>query len=99
MTDLLEVRLGDMLVGKLTLITGDRSFFAFEEAYLNDQNRPVLSQSFFTRSGDLMPESKTVQTKLPAFFSNLLPEGHLRDYLASRGGIKPAIEIITTAPS
>ncbi len=92
MTDRLEVRLGDMLVGKLTLVTGDRSFFAFEESYLNDPNRPVLSQSFFTRSGDLIPESKTVQTKLPPFFSNLLPEGHLRDYLAARGGIKPARE-------
>ncbi len=92
MTDRLEVRLGDMLVGTLTLVTGDRSFFAFEESYLNDSNRPVLSQSFFTRSGELIPESKTVQTKLPPFFSNLLPEGHLRNYLAARGGIKPARE-------
>ena len=77
---------------KLTLVTGDRSFFAFEESYLNEPNRPVLSQSFFTRSGDLIPESRTVQTKLPPFFSNLLPEGHLRDYLAARGEIKPARE-------
>jgi len=92
MTDRLEVRLGDMLVGTLTLVTGDRSFFAFEESYLNESNRPILSQSFFTRSGDLIPESKIVQTKLPPFFSNLLPEGHLRDYLAARGGIKPARE-------
>ncbi len=92
MTDRLEVRLGDVLVGKLTLVTGDRSFFAFEASYLNDPNRPVLSQSFFTRSGDLIPESKIVQTKLPPFFSNLLPEGHLRDYLAARGGIKPVRE-------
>ncbi len=92
MTDRLEVRLGDMLVGTLTLVTGDRSFFAFEESYLNEPNRPILSQSFFTRSGDLIPESKIVQTKLPPFFSNLLPEGHLRDYLATRGGIKPARE-------
>jgi serine/threonine-protein kinase HipA len=92
MTDRLEVRLGNMLVGTLTLVTGDRSFFAFEESYLNDSNRLVLSQSFFTRSGELIPESKIVQTKLPPFFSNLLPEGHLRDYLAARGGIKPARE-------
>ncbi len=40
----------------------------------------------------MLAESKTVQTKLPPFFSNLLPEGHLRDYLAERGGIKPARE-------
>ncbi|MCF6257138.1 MAG: type II toxin-antitoxin system HipA family toxin [Gammaproteobacteria bacterium] len=92
MTDRLEVRLGDVLVGKLTLVTGDRSFFAFEESYLNAPERPILSQSFFARSGDLILISKTVQTKLPPFFSNLLPEGHLRDYLAARGGIKPARE-------
>ncbi len=92
MTDLLEVRLGDTAVGKLTLLTGDRAFFAFEEAYLNDVNRPVLSQSFFTQTGGIIPETKTTQTRLPPFFSNLLPEGHLRTYLAARGGIKPARE-------
>ena len=52
MTDRLEVHLGDMQVGTLTLVTGDRSFFAFEESYLNEPYRPILSQSFFTRSGD-----------------------------------------------
>lgn len=92
MTDILDVRLGENSVGKLTLLTGDRSFFAFDEAYLDDPDRPVLSQSFFTATGDIIPESRPVQTKLPAFFSNLLPEGHLREYLASRGGIKPVRE-------
>ncbi|MES9830244.1 MAG: type II toxin-antitoxin system HipA family toxin [Candidatus Thiodiazotropha sp.] len=92
MTDVLDVRLGDKGVGKLTLLTGDRAFFAFEEDYLNDPDRPVLSQSFFTASGDIIPETRPFQTRLPAFFSNLLPEGHLREYLAARGGIKPARE-------
>jgi serine/threonine-protein kinase HipA len=92
MTDVLDVRLGDKSVGKLTLLTGDRSFFAFEEDYLNDSDRPVLSQSFITTSGDLIPETRPFQTRLPAFFSNLLPEGHLREYLAARGGIKPVRE-------
>ncbi|MEE9397863.1 MAG: type II toxin-antitoxin system HipA family toxin [Methylococcales bacterium] len=92
MTDLLEVRLGNTYVGRLILATGDRALFAFDENYLNDENRPVLSQSFFTQTGDLLPETKTTQTKLPPFFSNLLPEGHLRTYLANRGGIKPARE-------
>ena len=27
--------------------------------------------------------------RLPPFFSNLLPEGHLREYLAARAGVKP----------
>ncbi|MES9991950.1 MAG: type II toxin-antitoxin system HipA family toxin [Candidatus Thiodiazotropha sp.] len=92
MTDVLDVRLGEVSVGKLTLLTGDRSYFAFEEAYLNDPQRPVLSQSFIAASGDLISESRPVQTKLPPFFSNLLPEGHLRDYLAARGGIKTVRE-------
>ena len=92
MSDLLEVSLGNHTVGKLVLITGDRAFFAFDAGYLNNLDRPLLSQSFFTRSGDLIPETKTTQTKLPPFFSNLLPEGHLRRYLAERGGIKPARE-------
>lgn len=92
MTDLLEVNLGNTHVGRLILTTGDRALFAFDEQYLNDENRPVLSQSFFTQAGDLIPETKTTQTKLPPFFSNLLPEGHLRTYLAKRGSIKPARE-------
>ena len=92
MTDVLDVRLGDKSVGKLTLLTGDRSFFVFEEDYLNEPERPVLSQSFFTTSGDIIPETRPFQTRLPAFFSNLLPEGHLREYLAMRGGIKPVRE-------
>ena len=92
MTHIFEVRLGDTVVGKLTLITGDRSFFAFEESYLHDENRPVLSQSFFTQSGNLIQQTKTVQTKIPPFFSNLLPEGHFRSYLAERGNINPARE-------
>ncbi len=76
MTNILEVRLGNTVVGKFDLITGGRAFFTFEESYLNDENRPVLSQSFFTQSGDLIQQTKTVQTKIPPFFSNLLPEGH-----------------------
>ncbi|MGB5458177.1 MAG: HipA domain-containing protein [Gammaproteobacteria bacterium] len=92
MTDVLDVRLGESSVGKLILLTGDRSFFAFEEAYLNDPDRPVLSQSFVAASGEIIPETRPVQTRLPAFFSNLLPEGHLREYLARRGGVKPVRE-------
>ncbi len=92
MTDLLEVQLGQINIGRLVLTTGDRAFFAFEEDYLNNKNRPVLSQSFFTQAGDLISETRTTQTRLPPFFSNLLPEGHLRTYLAERGGIKPERE-------
>jgi len=89
MSQFLEVYLGSEVIGKLTLLSGERSFFAFEDSYLENENRPVLSQSFFSRQGGLMTETKIRQTKLPPFFSNLLPEGHLRTYLASQGGINP----------
>jgi serine/threonine-protein kinase HipA len=34
---------------------------------------------------------------LPVFFSNLLPEGHLREYLAARAGVKPQREFFLLA--
>jgi serine/threonine-protein kinase HipA len=92
MADILDVWLAQTRIGQLTLLTGDRTFFVFEEEYLNDPNRPVLSQSFITGSGEIIPETRTYKTKLPPFFSNLLPEGHLRTYLAKRGGVKPSRE-------
>ncbi|MBL4904199.1 MAG: hypothetical protein JKY62_16360 [Desulfocapsa sp.] len=52
---------------------------------MNNSNRPVLSQSFFTGSGELIPETRTYKTKLPPFFSNLLPEGHLRTSIPTGG--------------
>jgi len=92
MADILDVWLAQTRIGQLTLLPGDRTFFVFEEEYLNDPNHPVLSQSFFTGSGGLIPETRTYKTKLPPFFSNLLPEGHLRTYLAKRGGVKSSRE-------
>lgn len=92
MTSLLRVSLNDDPIGTLTLLPSGGVFFAFDEAYLNAASRPVLSQSFFKPSGDIIPESKSAAGKLPPFFSNLLPEGHMRDYLAQRGGMKPTNE-------
>jgi len=89
MSQLLEVYLGSEVIGKLTLLSSERSFFSFEDSYLDNENRLVLSQSFFSSQGGLITETKIRQTKLPPFFSNLLPEGHLRTYLASQGGINP----------
>ncbi len=94
MNRLLEVRLGDRPIGTLALLPGDRSFFSFEEAYLHDPRRPILSQSFLKPSGELIGATRVTQVKLPPFFSNLLPEGHLRRYLAERGGIKPEREFL-----
>src|SRR5690606_19598471 len=38
--------------------------------------------------GDLYNEPRSYQTRIEPFFSNLLPEGVLRDYLARRAGVK-----------
>lgn len=92
MTSILQVSLNDRAIGTLTMLSSGSSFFAFNEGYLNDPKRPVLSQSFFKPSGEIIPETKTYRVKLAPFFSNLLPEGHLRTYLAERGNIKPVQE-------
>lgn len=91
MSDLLAISLNDTPVGKLILAAGDKIYFTFDESYLNDHQRPVLSQSFINREGGIITQRPT-QTKLPPFFSNLLPEGHLRNYLAQQGGIHPQRE-------
>ncbi len=83
--------LGSTRVGTLVRLPDDRNVFSFDPAYDADPKRPVLSLGFKTAAGDLDTPAPT-QTKLPPFFSNLLPEGHLRTYLAARGGIKPVRE-------
>ena len=75
-------------IGTFILLPGDRTMFAFDEAYINDQNRPTLSLSFKSSTGDLITDIKPRQTRLPPFFSNLLPEGPMREFLAKRAGIK-----------
>lgn len=62
--------------------------FAFTEAYVSDESRPTLSLSFKDAVGNLIVDVRPTQTRLPAIFSNLLPEGALREYLAARAGVK-----------
>jgi serine/threonine-protein kinase HipA len=42
--------------------------------------------------GHLITEFAPVQTKVMPFISNLLPEGHMRTYLAERAGVNPERE-------
>lgn len=83
----LEVHLHETLIGTLTLLPGDRTIFAFDPAYVESSNRPTLSLSFKSQSGDLLTDLPPTQTRVPAFFSNLLPEGALRSYLAGRAKV------------
>jgi serine/threonine-protein kinase HipA len=88
----LDVRLHERSIGTLTRLPGDRVLFAFTDAYIADPSRPTLSLSFKDALGQLLTDVPATQTRLPAFFANLLPEGALRDYLAARAGTRPERE-------
>jgi serine/threonine-protein kinase HipA len=88
----LDVLLYGAPIGTLTLVQGDRTLFAFNDAYVADRNRPTLSLSFKDSLGELITDVRPTQTRLPPFFSNMLPEGPLREYLASRAGVNPKRE-------
>ncbi len=88
----LDVLLHDEPIGTLTRVGGDRSLFAFNDAYIEDENRPVLGLGFKDQFGELITEFRPTQTRVTPFFSNLLPEGPLRTYLAERAGVKAVRE-------
>jgi serine/threonine-protein kinase HipA len=85
----LSVRLYGQQIGVIIRLAGDRQLFAFEQNYIDDPQRPTLSLSFKGSTGGLMTNFRPVERRVPVFFSNLLPEGHLRDYLAKRGDVNP----------
>src|SRR3990167_4621531 len=80
--DTLSIALNDCRVGTITRLINDALIFAFDPEYEEDQNRPILSMSFKGPFNSLVPGKTTTTSKLTPFFSNLLPEGHLREYLA-----------------
>ena len=88
----LDVLLHDVPIATLTRVSDDRILFAFNEAYIADENRPTLSLGFKDHLGGLSTDFRTTRTKTLPFFSNLLPEGHLRTYLAERAGVNPERE-------
>lgn len=99
MTDftVLEIFLYEEKIGFLTLLPGDKNLFTFTQEYIDHQDRPTLSQSFKDISGELIVDQKPVRTRLPPFFANLLPEGHLREYLANQAGVNPNREFFLLA--
>lgn len=97
--DALAVLLNDQRIGTINALGGDQSIFSFDDVYADDPARPTLSLSFKGDRGGLLSNQKPTQTRLSPFFSNLLPEGPLRDYLAKRAGIKavreyPLLEVL-----
>jgi HipA N-terminal domain len=85
----LDVLLYGEPVGTLTRVGGDRTLFAFNDSYIEDENRPVLGLGFKDSLGQLITNFRPVRTRVMPYFANLLPEGHMRTYLAERAGVNP----------
>lgn len=89
----LAIKLGDLVIGYLTHYRDGKNVFIFDQAYIElGPSRPTLSLFF----NNLDNEASTIKKlqkpyvnmhALPPFFSNLLPEGSLRDYIVSRTNI------------
>lgn len=88
----LDVYLHGQLIGHINHLPGDRNLFSFTDEYQARNDHPTLSLSFKGTDGELISTSRYIQTRVPPFFSNLLPEGHMRDYLAAQAGISPVRE-------
>jgi len=85
----LNVLLYGKLIATITDVGGDRSLFAFTQEYIEDSERPILSLGFKDTLGELITDFNPTQTKLIPFFSNLLPEAEMRNYLAERANVNP----------
>ena len=82
MADYSSVNYNHEPVGTITLLSGDRVLFSFNDIYINDPARDTMSLSFKDQYGDLIADIRPTQTRVMPFFANLLPEGSMRD----RGG-------------
>jgi serine/threonine-protein kinase HipA len=81
---LLAVFLGADRIGEIAVGRDENVEFRFLDSYIGRDPRPVLGQIF---EDDLHKVHRT-RIKLPAFFSNLLPEGALRSLIAGHLGIR-----------
>ena len=90
----LDVHLGSHHVGAIEQRPGGKNRFTFSDSYIEDQNRPTLSLSFQSSTGELNYQPRSFNPQVHPFFSNLLPEGRLREYLAELAGIKPVNEFL-----
>jgi len=96
--NVLEVRLGNTKAGTLTLLShgqdsADQIEFSFLREYLDLARRPILGQKF----EDDPSRRHVSRMRLPWFFSNLLPEGPLRDLIAKREGVHTEREFFLIA--
>jgi len=95
----LSVRLYGKRIGLIIRLAGDRQLFAFEQEYIEDQHRPTLSLSFKGSTGGLVTDIRPVGRRVPPFFSNLLPEGHLATILLDARMSIPSANSFSSPPS
>jgi serine/threonine-protein kinase HipA len=79
----LLVLLAETPVGLIRAAPDGQNEFTFLPEYLALPRRPVLGQYF----EDHLDETQRSRISLPPFFSNLLPEGGLRELVARRAGV------------
>lgn len=89
MAALLRVLLDDLPVGTLSQDRNDGCEFRLLESYKQAYPRPVLDQVFL----DDLDQIQRTRSKVPPWFSNLLPEGPLRELVAERAGVAPSREL------
>lgn len=84
----LRVLLDETPVGTLTLDRNEGCEFRLLESYKRAYPRPVLGQLFLDD-----PEAvQRSRARVPPWFSNLLPEGPLRDWVARAARVDPSRE-------
>ena len=83
LTNTLQVLLHDTPVGILSLNRNDGGEFRLLESYKQAYPRPVLGQVFL----DDLDKIHWRRARVPPWFSNLLPEGPLRELIARQAGV------------
>ena len=87
-TNLLHVMVHDTTVGILSLNQNDGSEFRLVDSYKRAYPRPVLGQQFL----DDLEQVHHSRARVPPWFSNLLPEGPLRELVARQVGVSSSRE-------
>ncbi len=87
MKSVLDIFLYEEKIGSINSLGGERSIFVFDDDYIKDKDRNTLSQSFYNVHGELITNTKPTHVQLSSFFSNLLPEGSLRELVARKNDI------------
>ncbi len=87
----LSVSLQQCAVGTITHLSGDYLLFSFDQEYLEDELRPVLSQAYINAGGNVTARVPRTHRVAPPFFANLLPEegSLLRGLVARQFGLNP----------